>query len=148
MCLLCLLMVCLIAKLIVPFNVAASAAATLCFVSIILVGQLYCEFLLIHHNSHGLMSLADFPNECAALFNQSCTKLMADKRVCRIKQRWIGKNSPYMYYMYVCTLKMKVLQGHYVSVHILGTIPCGIFRTCEKEATGVMGFVVFRFTFK
>ena len=47
-------------------------------------------------NIGGLMSLADYPNQFAVFCHNSCTKLMADKRVWRIKRWRINENSLYV----------------------------------------------------
>ena len=47
------------------------------------------------------MSLADYPNQFAVFCHNSCTKLMADKRVWRIKRWRINENS-----LYLCQTKL------------------------------------------
>ena len=47
------------------------------------------------------MSLVDYPNQFAVFCNNSCTELMADKRVWQIKRWRINENS---LYVYVCTI--------------------------------------------
>ena len=43
------------------------------------------------------MSLADYPNQFAVFCHNSCMKLMADKRVWRIKRWQINENSLYIH---------------------------------------------------
>jgi hypothetical protein len=57
----------------------------------------YSEFLLIHQkfvtqSLGGLMSLADYPNQCAAFF-QFMHKIDGGRRVWQIKWQQINKNS-------------------------------------------------------
>ena len=47
------------------------------------------------------MSLADYPNQFAVFCHNSCMKLMADKRVWRIKRWRINENSLYLAWVYV-----------------------------------------------
>ena len=45
----------------------------------------------------GLINLTDYPNYCATVSVNSCTKSMVDKRVWQIKRYRINENSVYIY---------------------------------------------------
>ena len=63
------------------------------------------------------MSLADYPNQFTVFCNNSCTKLMADKRVWRIKQWRINKNSLYTYVRRLVT-NMRICTDMYMHMYI------------------------------
>ena len=54
----------------------------------------YSEIWLIHHSL--LKSFVDRPSQYAAFWINSCTKLVEDKRVWRIKRLQIAENSLYV----------------------------------------------------
>ena len=65
------------------------------------------------------MSLADYPNQFAVFCHNSCTKLMADKRVWWIKRWRINENS-----LYICAVyKYSKLQLYKQSAGMLDG-PC------------------------
>ena len=66
-------------------------------------------------NIGGLMSLADYPNQFAVFCHNSCTKLMANKRVWWIKRWWINENSLYIHTAHVhstCTQYMHTVHAY------------------------------------